>query len=218
LISAAQQAATARSATDSSGSAVTLVSTGAAISSNGTFYVRKSVPTFAMITPSSSIPATGSPIYKFSITADPAGAIEWSKLTFNIATSGTNTTVTNAYLTEDSSGTNLVDNTTTSASTTQTTITVDLTKNATQPKFQQVAAGATKVYDLYGTVSGFTTGSTITISLAADSSPVANGAASASGNISWSDRSAASHTISTTDWTNGYLLKNFTSNAISYSK
>jgi hypothetical protein len=203
-------------AINSAGSSITLVSTGAAISSNGTFYVRKSVPTFAMITPSSSIPATGSPIYKFSITADPAGAIEWSKLTFNVGT--TSATITNAYLTDDSSGTNLVDNTTTSASTTATTITVDLTKNATQPKYAQVAAGATKVYDLYGTVTGFTTGSTITISLAADSSPVANGVASASGNVSWSDRSASGHSISTTDWTNGYLLKNFTSNAISYSK
>ena len=37
---------------------------------------------------------------------------------------------------------------------------------ATQtPAYQQVAAGATKTYDLYGTVSGYTTGSTITISL-----------------------------------------------------
>jgi hypothetical protein len=137
---------------------------------------------------------------------------------FNIGT--TSATVTNAYITEDSSGTLLTDNNTTSASTTATTITVDLTKNASVAKYQQIDAGATKTYNLYGTVSGYTTGSTITISLASDSSPVANGVASASGNISWSDRSGVnnSHTVSTADWTNGYLLKNLTSTQMSYSK
>ncbi|MHB0865541.1 MAG: peptidoglycan-binding protein [Minisyncoccota bacterium] len=203
-------------AVNSAGSASTTLA--ANVASNGTFYVRKSIPTFAVIQPvAGTVPTTGSPIYKFSITADPAGAIEWSKLVFNISTTTAN--VTNVYLTDDASGTNLLDNTTTSASTTASTITVDLTKNATQPKYAQVAAGATKTYDLYGTVSSYgATGSTITISLASDGSAVANGIASASGNTSWSDRSAISHSITSTDWTNGYLLKNFTSTAVSYSK
>lgn len=206
------------SATDSAGNVSTSVTSASSanVASNGTFYVRKSIPTFAMLSTGVTVPSTGTPIYKFSVTADPAGAIEWSKLVFNIAT--TSATVTSLYLTDDASGNNLLDNTTTSASTTGTTITVDLTKNATQAKYAQVAAGGTKTYDLYGTVAGFTTGSTVTISLASDSSTVANGIASASGNTSWSDRSANSHTISTSDWTNGYLLKNFTSNAVSYSK
>ncbi|MFA6502971.1 MAG: peptidoglycan-binding domain-containing protein [Candidatus Paceibacterota bacterium] len=206
-------------AVNSAGTAVTTVSSGNTLASNGTFYVRKSIPTFAMLSTGVTVPSTGTPIYKFSVTADPAGAIEWSKLVFNIATSSTAaSSVTNVYLTDDASGVNLLDNTTTSASTTATTITVDLTKNATASTYAQVAAGATKTYDLYGTVAGFTTGSTVTISLAADTSHVANGAASASGNTSWSDRSAASHTTSTLDWTNGYLIKNFTSNATTYSK
>ncbi|MHB1163314.1 MAG: peptidoglycan-binding protein [Minisyncoccota bacterium] len=202
-------------AVNSAGSATTALS--ANVASNGTFYVRKSIPTFAMLSTGVTVPSTGTPLYKFSVTADPAGAIEWSHLVFNIAT--TSATVTNVYLTDDASGTNLLDNNTTSASTTATTITVDLTKNATQAQYAQVAAGATKTYDLYGTVAGFTTGSTVTISLASDAATTANAAAaSVSGNTVWSDRSATSHTISTTDWTNGYLLKNFTSNAVSYSK
>jgi hypothetical protein len=209
-------------ALNSAGSSVTLINSGSVLSSNGTFYVRKSIPTFAMITPSSSIPATGSPIYKFSITADPAGAVEWTKLKFNIATSATAVTVgmlNSLYLTEDSSGTQLTDAATSTLGTAGTSVTFDLTTNSTQPQYQQVAAGQTKTYDLYGTVSGFTTGSTITLSLAADTSSVGNAIPGAvSGNIVWSDRSAASHSVSTTDWTNGYLLKNFTSNAISYSK
>jgi len=203
-------------ATNSAGSTLAIVNSGTNVASNGTFYVRKSIPTFAMLSTGVTVPSTGTPMYKFSITADAAGAIEWTKLVFNIATSSA--TVTNVYLTDDASGTNLLDNTTTSASTTATTITVDLTQNATASTYAQVAAGATKTYNLYGTVAGFTTGSTVTLSLASDAATVANGAASASGNTSWSDRSATSHTTSTSDWTNGYLLKNFTSNATTYSK
>lgn len=204
-------------AVNSAGTATTALA--ANVSSNGTFYVRKSIPTFAVIQPvAGTVPTTGSPIYKFTVTADPAGAVEWTKLVFNISTTTAN--VTNVYLTDDSSGTNLLDNTTSSASTTASTITVDLTKNSTQPQYAQVAAGATKTYDLYGTVSSYgATGSTITISLATDSSHIANEAATTgTGNTVWSDRSAVSHSISSTDWTNGYLLKNFTSTAVSYSK
>ena len=206
-------------AINSAGSALTIVDSGVNQYAGGTFYVRKSIPTFAMINTGITVPVTGSPIYKFSITADPAGAIEWSHLAFNLATSSVN--LTDLYLTDDSTGTNLLDNTTSSASTTQTTAIIDLTQNATAARFQQVVAGTTKTYDLYGTVSGFTTGSSITISLAADGSVTTNGTAAekSSGNsVVWSDRSAGSHDLTTLDWTNGYLLKNFTSNTTSYSK
>lgn len=211
-------------AINGAGSALTLVNSGAKLASGGTFYVRKSIPTFAMLTPSSSVPGTGSPIYKFSITADPAGAIEWSQLTFNISTSSTAaSSVKTLYLTDDATGNNLLD---TSVNATGVTgsqkVTINLKLNGTNPTYQQVAAGATKTYNLYGTVAGYTTGSTITISLASDSvaTTTATRAAQTGANNStvWSDRSATSHTVSTADWTNGYLLKNFTSNAISYSK
>lgn len=226
-------------AVTSAGSAITAPNGSfvATIASNGTFYVRKSIPTFAMINTNTTVPATGSPIYKFSITADPAGAIEWSHLVFNVATSGTNTAVTNVFLTDDASGNSLLD-TGTFASTTQSLITIDLpTNNITLAKFAQVDAGATKTYDLYGTVAGFTTGSTVTLSLKSDGTPPAvNGQATSGGTgtitvgagngvvgtgaagVIWSDRSSTSHSILSSDWTNGALLKNFTSNAISYSK
>jgi len=209
-------------AINSAGAPITVAASAGYLASNGTFYVRKSIPTFAMINTGLTVPSTGSPIYKFSITADPAGAIEWSHLKFNIATSGSGTAVTNVYLTDDASGVSLLDSGT-YASTTQTTATIDLPlNNNTVAKYQQIAAGSTKTYDLYGTVAGFTTGSTVTISLAADTGSVANGYASGAspvtGSTIWSDRSSTSHSVTSTDWTNGYLLKNFTSNAISYSK
>lgn len=210
-------------AINSAGSATTLINSGTALASNGTFYVRKSIPTFAMVSTGNSVPSTGSPLYKFSVTADPAGAVEWTKVVFNVSTSTSPAvTVTNAYLTDDASGNNLLDNNTTSASTTGTTITVDLAKNATQATYAQVAPGATKTYALYGTVAGYGgSGSTLTISLAADGATTANAAAaSVSGNVVWSDRSSTTpvHSNTSSDWTNGYLLKNFTSNAVSYSK
>ncbi len=191
------------------------------VASNGTSYVRKSIPTIAVLPIAvGAVPTTGSPLYKFTVTADPSGAIEWTKFVFNVATTTAN--ITNAYLTDDSTGTNLLDNNTTSASTTATTITVDLTKNATAAQYQQVAAGATKTYDLYGTVGSYgASGSSVTISLAADNATAANAAATSvnsGNNIVWSDRSASPHTTSSSDWTNGYLLKNMTSTAVSYSK
>ncbi|MBI5406053.1 peptidoglycan-binding protein [Candidatus Kaiserbacteria bacterium] len=209
------------SATNSAGTVSTSINSGTNVASNGTFYVRKSIPTFAMLTTGVTVPSTGSPIYKFSITADPAGAIEWSKLVFNIAT--TTASVTNAYVVDDASGVSLLDSGT-YASTTATTITVNLvTNNNTLAKYQQVAAGATKIYDLYGTVSSYgASGSTVTISLASDASAITNGYVSGgspiAGNTNWSDRSATTHSVTSTDWTNGYLLKNFTSNATTYTK
>jgi hypothetical protein len=202
-------------AVDSAGNSIALVGS-ADVPSNGTFYVRKSIPTFAMISTGNAVPSTGTPLYKFSISADPAGAIEWTHLVFNIATSS-GVSVSNVYLTDDSSGTNLID---AYATTTATTATVDLGGNTTQAKYAQVAAGTTKTYDLYGIVAGYTTGSTLTISLAADGSYIANEVAApyVAGNIVWSDRSMPGHTTGTADWTNGYLIKNFTSNAVSYSK
>jgi len=213
-------------AINSAGAPITVAASAGYLASNGTFYVRKSIPTFAMKSVSGN--AIGSPLYQFSITADPAGAVEWSKLTFTVATSAASSQVTNltaVYLVDDASGANLLDNQTTSASTTATAITIDLTKNATAAKFQQVAAGTTKTYDLYGTVTGFTTGGSLSIKIAQDTNTVTNGSADGTGtaivgtalNI-WSDRSASGHTVSTADWTNGYLVKNFTNNQVTYSK
>ena len=209
-------------AVNSAGVAKIQVNNGVNVAAGGTFYVRKSIPTFAMVPTGSTVPSTGQPLYKFSITADPAGAIEWTHLVFNIATSSTNAlSVTNLYLTDDSSGTSLIDGYATS---TATMATFDLGSNVNTPKYQQVAAGATKTYDLYGTVAGFSSPATVTISLASDGTVLSGthnevAAPWAAGNVVWSDRSGVNgvHNTGTADWTNGFLLKNFTSNAISYT-
>ncbi|MDE1919525.1 MAG: peptidoglycan-binding protein [Patescibacteria group bacterium] len=211
-------------AINSAGSATTTPSAqSSALSAGGTFYVRKSVPTFAMLAAPSTQPSSGSALYRFSITADPAGAVEWTRLNFTIATSATTAAgpmLSSMYITNEASGVSLLDSNSTSATTTKNNVTVDLSQNSVQPKFEQIGAGSTKIYDLYGTVSNWTTGSSLTINLASDGSATTTSAAATvdTSNVVWSDRSASSHSISTADWTNGYLLKNFTTNATSYSK
>lgn len=216
-------------ALNGAGSATTTLAAGTTLASGGTFYVRKSIPTYGIPNGQGGSITPSNPLYRFTVTADPAGPIEWTKIVFNVATSSSSytTMLTNAYVVDEATGNNLLDNNTTSASTTGTTVTVDLTKNATAAQYAQVAAGSTKTYDLNGTISGFTTGSSLVISLAQDTTVQANAAAGSVGGspkVVWSDRSASPHTPPTVgvagsaDFTNGYLLKNFTTTSVSYSK
>ncbi len=202
-------------ATNSAGTVSTSPSSTTNIASNGTAYVRKSIPTLALKSVNGN--SVANPLYQFTVTADAVGAVEWTKLVFTVST--TTASITGVDLVDDATGVSLLDNNTSSASTTATAITVDLTKNSTKTTYAQVGAGLTKTYNLTGTVAGFTTGATVSIRLAADSSAVANAAAgSVSANTVWSDRSATTHSITSTDWTSGFLLKNFTSNSVTYSK
>jgi hypothetical protein len=80
---------------------------------------------------------------------------------------------------------------------------------------QQIPAGSSKTYEVKITVAGGTTYSDdyIMSSIAADASGVAsttsNNVSLTNANFVWSDMSAQGHdTTTTTDWTNGYLVKN----------
>ena len=231
-------------AINSAGTALTyaqgsLTSTVTSLASGGTLYVRKSLPTFATLSGQGGAIVPTNPIYRFSVTADPAGAIEWTKVTFTYATSSTSLNVgmlTNPYIVDEATGASLLDSNTLSATSTVTTagvgkIIVDLAQNSTYAKYAQVAANTTKIYDLNATISGFTTGSSLSIALAQDTSatttataaqqsavPAAIAAGTSSSLATWSDRSYAAHSVTTPDWTNGYLLKNFTTTTVTYSK
>jgi hypothetical protein len=201
-------------AVDSAGRSITQVNSGTPITAGGTFYIRKSIPTFAMQAVTNLIPATGNPLYKFTVTASSAGAIEWSRLVFNIQTAGT-ASVSNVYLVDEASGLSLIDAPVTTA---KNGVPMDLTQNVSLAKYQQIAAGATKTYGLYGTVLGFTTGSSIAINIIPDTSlPVNAPATSVAGSLTWSDRSSFNHSMNSSDWTNGYLIKDFAGTA-TYTK
>lgn len=199
-------------AVDGSGSTATSVGS-ADVSSNGTFYARKSVPTFAKQSVGHSTPATGVALYKFTVSADAAGSVEWKKLSFTVATSGV--TVDDLYLRRVGASSNVNDATVEGAG----TVSVYAGTSANDD-VESISAGSSQTYELFGTVTGWGSGDSLVISLTEDSSVAApaSSATLTSNNIIWSDRSATSHTTVTADWTNGYLLKDFSSDVQSYSQ
>lgn len=182
---------------------------------NGTFYVRKSVPTFARVTSGlTSVPTSGQALYKFSVTADTAAPIEFKKISLTVAT--TSVTIADMYIRESGSSTNL---NTTAANADGSGVTVFYIGTSGTDDVQQIAAGATKTYEITGTVTGWNaSGDSAVFSITDDTSAgLTASSASHAGNFVWSDRSATSHTTITSDWINGYLLKDLSSDAYSYT-
>ena len=199
-------------AISSSGSSATTVGS-ADVTAGGTFYVRKTIPTITKISTGSATPSTGTALYKFTIAADASGPIDFKKLTFNVATSGV--TITDMYLREVGSGSNV---NTSNVQANSSGYVAIYSGTSVSGGVQQVAAGSSKTYELFGTVTGWTSGTdTVTINFVEDSSFAANASsAGMSDNMIWSDRSATSHTTITTDWINGYLLKDLSADTQSY--
>lgn len=178
------------------------------------FYVRKSVPTFARVSTGTTTPLTDEPIFKFTVVADSAGTIDIKQLGFTVTTTGvtvtalklynssSNTALTDTGLDPDSSGfvkllVGAVDNDVLTISTTPAT------------------------YDVRGTIAGWgNSGDVLSVRFKEDVAVIATPTAGAYVDDSatlrlaqynvWSDRAASSHTTITTDWTNGFLLKNMT--------
>jgi len=179
------------------------------------FYVRKSKPTFAKQTLTGA-PSTGVPLYRFTVVADNAGAIEIKQLGFTITTNGMDADT--FYLYKPSSGTTLTDSAVrTSALTTGGDIVLLV---GDKDDNDIISVGSTPiVYEVRGAVSNYTSSDSdsMTVRFAKDVAAKINGTAFAKGaddsvaaasemNI-WSDRSASAHTTATSDWTNGFLLK-----------
>jgi hypothetical protein len=206
-------------ATSGSGSAVTSVGS-ANVSGAGTHYVKRSIPTFTKQSVTSSTPATGVALYRFSVAADnsiDANAIEIKKISFNVATSGA--TVSDMYLREVGQASNIND---VNGSATAGGVVALFAGTRVDADIITVAKGSTKTFELFGTVSGWNaSGDSIIISFAEDTTAIANATADAvhlaGYNLVWSDRSANSHTTNTADWTNGTLIKDFSSDVQSFS-
>jgi len=198
-------------ATGDSGTSAPTV--GSADLTNNTFYVRKSKPTFAKLD-AGTAPTTK--LYRFSVAADNAGNIDLKQLTFNIVTSGC--AITNGTLKlYDADGTALTTTGVTPTWDGSSSGNASLLIGAVDDTVETISTTA-KIYELKGTVTGFSTtsGDSITVSFKQDTAAVntlgaytngADGAYTANAGNIWSDRSASAHTTVTTDWTNGYLLK-----------
>ncbi|MFH0956039.1 MAG: hypothetical protein V1801_02395, partial [Candidatus Falkowbacteria bacterium] len=191
---------------------------------SNSFYVRKTKPTFAKQTLTGA-PSTGNALFKFTVVADGAGNIEIKQLGFTVTTNGMD--VTDLYLYDSNSGVQLTD-------TAVTTLT-----SAEGPSLRLVVGAAAgtggtvgdddiiivsssdspvKTFEVRGTISNYTSSASdsMTLKFKQDATATSTAAAgtilnTANGNYNvWSDRSASAHATTTTDWTNGYLLKDMT--------
>ncbi len=179
-----------------------------ASSGYGTKYVKKSVPTVTRLsTGYSGTVAAGTGLYRFTITADAAGSIDWRKVSFTVATNGVTITDWKLYDVTGGSSVQINDN---AANPVGSTLSVCPGTSCAIGEAQEVGAGATKTYELRAdTVTGWGDDSdSVSISFTEDTSAITNAAAaSVTGNMIWSDRSATGHSTTTSDWTNGYLVK-----------
>jgi len=191
-------------ATGDSGSSKTSV--GSADISGNSMYVRKSKPTFAKQTISTT-PSSSSDLFKFTVVADGAGNIEIKQLSFNFATSGV--TVLDTYLYDPNTSTQITDTTVDPNGSGD----VKLIVGGVDDDVLTIGTTA-KTYSVRGTVSGWgDTGDSMTVKFKQDTSAGSTASSESirsSVNNVWSDRSAANHSTTSADWTNGYLLKNMT--------
>jgi hypothetical protein len=174
----------------------------------GTKYIKKTIPTLTRLSTgyTANTVASGVGLYRFTITADAAGAIDWQKVSFAVYTTGATFSNWTLY---DVTGTSLPVN---SAPTNVSGTVLTICSGATCGDIggvRQIGAGTTATYELRaGSVVGWSIGDAVTIALADDRSPVQNqSGATVPGNFVWSDRSASGHTLTTADWTNGYLVR-----------
>lgn len=204
-------------ATGESGTVKTSSGTGDLAANN--FWVRKSKPTFSRQTVSGA-PSSSNALYKFTVVADAAGNIDIKQLGFTFVTSGCD--VTNVYLYDSNTSTKLTD---TEVVPTWNGSGGDVKLLVGDIDTDVLTIGTTaKTYEVRGTVTGYSSsaGDSITVQFKQDTSSALNdtayaigadGAANASNKYNvWSDKSVTgqAHTTGTTDWTNGYLIKNMT--------
>lgn len=165
-----------------------------------TFYLRKSKPTFAMVTQSGT-PATNQPLFKFTVTSDLS--VDFKQFGFQFVTSGVTVSDIKLY---SSNGTAL----TTTGVNADADGYVKLLVGAVNDTVENIGTTA-KTYYVAGTVAGWgTTGDSLDVMFKQDTTVAVDAAANTQNgsyyNV-WSDRSATSHTTATADWTNGYLIK-----------
>jgi hypothetical protein len=168
--------------------------------------IRKTEVSFAMVDHGLPSPTTGGTLFKFTVNADSAGAVEVKQLGFTLTTTGVTVTALKLYNSE--TGTAIND------TGVEGNVIKLLVGGAGDDDLITVSAGGSKDYEVRGTVADWgATGDELQIKFTEDSSLVTNGAAAiinASSNNTWSDRSASNHATTTSDWTNGYLLRDMT--------
>jgi peptidoglycan hydrolase-like protein with peptidoglycan-binding domain len=200
---------------DASGNVTNSINSGADLPSNTSGYgflvLRKTIPTFAGQSQSSTAaPNSSTVLYQFTVSADPAGAVDFDQFSFSVSTS---TFTVSGFQIYDQANPSIALSSTANANS-NGIVTIPLSQ------VSQIPAGGSKTYILKATtLTGWTTGSSIAVNLApADSTLIVNQAAATGlGNYVWTDRAANSDSTSATEWTNGYLLRDLVSGTYSFT-
>jgi len=193
----------------------TIAQTTNQVVSGNNLYVYKAIPTVTNVTLPTSVLAAGTnTLAKFSISSGGTGTIGWAKLGFTITTS-TNVTVTSPQIWDADAGTQV-------SGTASSTYTSTGMVTEFWPDAEQQISGA-KNYILKATVGGtLATGAYVSTTITNPSSYVAPAAAAtASGTTAtfvWSDVSAQSHGLTTSDWNRDYLVKNLPTDSQTLTK
>ncbi len=204
-----------------------------------THYMFKAVPTVQVCTGtvddsnnclkaggSSPVLTNGSnDLIRFRVTAN-TGDVGLYKFTFDITTTTATVTTVELFDTTESNEVSLYSATmTASVPYVEALFDTDSSGVGSGGEERTVSAGTSRYFVLRGTATGVTTGASVSTRLGGDSANSAGissarvmdpaSTVDATANIHddfiWSDRSAGSHSTSTNDWTNGYLVSGLNS-------
>ena len=192
---------------DSVSGATTITTLTGSTAAGNTKRLYKTIPTVTVSSPSSSVLTTGEvEALKFTVAADAAGDVEWSRIEFTTALS--NATLTANTITVRYAGSNLTLTTKTIAATAGEGV-IGLTTP------ERITKGTSKTYSLLldvSAVAGSTTAASLTTKLRLDETSADAGAAlltqiNDGDSFVWTDRGVLPHSTTSADWHNGYKVK-----------
>ena len=182
-----------------------------------TIYVYKAIPTISNVAlPSTVLTAGTQTLAKVKIASD--GEIEWKQIAFTVAKSASTTVADDTLKIYNSAGQE-VDGSFTTATADLENATASLVFVATDPQ----GISSEETYSLKGTVGGtiadnYYFSTSIAQASVYEASVAFNDVSTSTASFVWSDQGVNSHTASTLDWVNGYLVKNLPTDAQTLTK
>jgi hypothetical protein len=155
-------------------------------------------------------------ISKFTVTSDAGGSISWRQIKFGVTTGGAAGVTAGTAALYDSANESTVLAGVSCAGPAAGVITC----SATSTQDQQVSGS--KTYVLKATLTGGSTGDSVSVKIASSgttyAAPVALSSVSAASSFTWSDEAIIPHSDLSADWNNDYLVKNLPTDSQTMTK
>src|SRR3989339_659900 len=197
---------------------------GTTVPTGNTNYFYKATPTITKLSTANDLSSGAVQLYRFKVTAN-TGDIDLYKFTFDVTTTSVN--VTNVELLDVTTDTEVslyslaVGDAPSGVSYFNVLLDDDNPTAGDGGEARTVAAGTPRTFILRGTVTGAASGESISTRMGGDSATWATtetlmGTADeidsdVNDDFIWSDRSLSTHSTSTNDWVNGYLVSGLNS-------